>query len=68
MFKKYGLVQPLANKLVSLIRAEDFTSNNFNTPRSIDKAVNMIIHNVPTPYEGTVKPILETFIENKLKK
>ena len=28
----------------------------------------MIINGVPTPYEPTVKPILETLIENKINK
>jgi MoxR-like ATPase len=68
MFKKYGLVKPIANKLSTLITKEDFTGNNFYTPRSVDKAVNMIIHNVPTHYENTIKPILETLIENKTGK
>jgi hypothetical protein len=67
MFKRYFLIKPIANKLVSLIQAEDFTTNNFNTPRSIDKAVNMIINGVSTPYEPIVKPILDTLIENKVK-
>ena len=68
MFKKYSLIRPIANKLVSLIQGEDFTTNNFNTPRSIDKAVNMIIEDVSTPYEAVIKPILETLIENKQNK
>lgn len=65
MFKKYSLIKPIANKLVFLIQSEDFTTNNFNTPRSIDKAVNMIINRVSTPYESIVTPILQTLIENK---
>jgi hypothetical protein len=65
MFKKYLLIKPIANKLVFLIQSEDFTTNNFNTPRSIDKAVNMIINRVSTPYESIITPILQTLIENK---
>lgn len=68
MFKKYGLVKPITSKLSVLITKEEFTGNNFYTPRSIDKAVNMIIHGVPTYYENTIKPILETLIENKTNK
>ena len=68
MFKKYGLVKPITNKLSTLISNESFNGNNFFTPRSIDKAVNMIIHGVPTYYENTIKPILETLIENKTNK
>ena len=69
MFNKYGLIKPIANKLSTLIQNEkDFNGNNFHTPRSIDKAVNMIIRGIPTPYEAELKPILETLIENKLNK
>jgi hypothetical protein len=69
MFNKYGLVKPIANKLSTLIQNEkDFNGNNFHTPRSIDKAVNMIIRGIPTPYETELKPILETLIENKTGK
>lgn len=64
MFKKYSLIKPIASKLVNLIQKEDFTANNFNTPRSIDKAVDMIINGIYTPYEPVVKPILETLIGN----
>lgn len=68
MFKKYSLVKPVANKLINLIQSEDFTTNNFNTPRSIDKAVNSILNNVPTPYDPIILPILQTLIENKTGK
>ena len=68
MFKKYGLVKPIACKLSSLINSETFTGNNFYTPRSIDKAVDMIIKGVPTYYDSQLKPILETLIENKTGK
>lgn len=69
MFNKYGLINPIANKLSTLIRNEkDFNGNNFHTPRSIDKAVDMIIKGISTPYEPVVKPILETLIENKTNK
>lgn len=69
MFKKYGLIKSITNKLSTLIRNEkDFNGNNFHTPRSIDKAVDMIIKGIPTPYEAEIKPILETLIENKTNK
>lgn len=65
MFNKYGLVRPICNKLATLIHNEkDFNGNNFYTPRSVDKAVDMIINGVNTPYESTIKPILETLIKN----
>jgi hypothetical protein len=64
MIKKYQISTKIGNKLVSLITGESFTSNNFYTPRSIDKAVNMIIYDVPTPYTDVIKPILSELIEN----
>lgn len=65
MFNKYGMVKSVTNKLINLISNETFDRNNFFTPRSIDKAVNMIINNVYTPYENTIKPILNTLVSNK---
>lgn len=65
MFNKYFLSKSISSKLVRLIEKEDFTTNNFYTPRSIDKATDMTIIDIPTPYEGVVKPILQTLIENK---
>lgn len=68
MFKKYGLVKTITNKLINLIQSEDFTTNNFYTPRSIDKAVNMVIHGIPTPYKNVITPILESLIRNNTDK
>ena len=67
MFNKYKLPTTISSKLCGLIKDEDFTANNFNTPRSIDKAVNMLINSVPTPYNATLEPYLNTIIDNKLK-
>jgi replication-associated recombination protein RarA len=64
MVNKYKISRRIGNQLSDLIGDEEFTSNNFYTPRSIDKAVNMIIYDVPTPYESTMKPILEEMIKN----
>lgn len=64
MIKKYQISTNIGNKLCSLITKEDFISNNFNTPRSIDKAVNMIIHEVPTPYDEIITLILSEMIKN----
>jgi len=66
MYNKYELIKPISNKLCRLIKDEDFTGYNFNTPADLDKAVGMIINDVPTPYETEIKPILSTIIENKL--
>jgi len=65
MFDKYKMPKEISSKLCELIKKEDFTSNNFDTPRSLDKATNMIINDVPTPYSNIIEPILKTLIENK---
>jgi hypothetical protein len=64
MKDKYLVTQSIVTKLASLINNETFTGNNFYTPRSVDKAVNMILKKVPTPYEETIKPILSEMIKN----
>lgn len=64
MINKYRINYEIGNKLSSLISNETFTTNNFNTPRSLDKAVNMIINNVSTPYSSYLLPILSTLIKN----
>lgn len=70
MKKKYKMPYSISSLLCELIENEDFKSqrtDNFFTPRSIDKAVNMIIHGVKTPYEDHLMPILVRPIDNKLK-
>lgn len=64
MINKYGITLEMGDKLSQLIKDEDFVGNNFFTPRSIDKAVNMIIYNINTPYSKSIKPILDTLITN----
>lgn len=66
MTKKYEITSTIGKKLSALIQKEDFINNNFNTPRSIDKAVNCIINNVPTPYTERVLPILSEIVKNEL--
>ena len=66
MIEKYAITKTIGTKLSNLIENETFSSNNFNTPRSIDKAVNMIINDVPTPYKSELLMILSETIENKL--
>lgn len=67
MVNKYQMTRGIGNKLGTLIKKEEFLSNNFYTPRSIDKAVNMLINEVPSPYENTIAPILDTMIKNPFK-
>jgi hypothetical protein len=68
MTNKYSITENIGNKLSGLITGETFTSNNFFTPRSIDKAVNMIIHEVDTPYNKELLPVLSEMITNKFDK
>ena len=64
MIKKYGITKTIGNKLSNLIKNEEFTGYNFMTPRSIDKAVSMMIHETPTPYSKDLKMILEEIVNN----
>ena len=67
MSNKYGLPTSICTLLNTLIVNEDFKQGrNFYTARSVDKAVNMIIHDVPTPYSLVITPILNTLIKNPL--
>jgi hypothetical protein len=65
---KYSITDTIGTKLSNLILNEKFTGNNFYTPRSIDKAINMLIYDVITPYHTVLFPILSELIENKLEK
>lgn len=67
MFKKhkvpYGKDNPIGDMLCKLIENEKFTGYNYNTPADLDKAVEMIIKNIRTPYEESLNSILNTFVE-----
>lgn len=68
MVKKYSMNRGMCSKLSNLIKTEQFEGRgNFYTPRSVDKAVNMIIHDVNTPYEEVIKPALSTMVQNPFK-
>lgn len=64
MQTKYSLTYRAVSTFSSMIKDEEFISNNFSTPRSIDKAVNMLIHDVPTPYSDSVLPVLNEMVQN----
>ena len=64
LFKDYFVTKEIANNLVSLVEAETFKDRNFYTPRSIEKALNMIIYECPTPYETVLMPILSKSVTN----
>lgn len=68
MIDKYGITNSIGDKLSNLILNETFSGNNFHTPRSIDKALNMIINEVPTPYEAVLTPIVSELITNSFDK
>ena len=67
MKNKYAMPEDIGNKLCTLITGEDFSTNNFYTPRSLDKATNMLINEVTTPYTETIEPILNHLIKNPFK-
>ena len=64
---KYQILPEMAKAIVKLIKEESFTSKEYNycSARSLDLAINMMIKNVITPYDDILKPILNTFVENK---
>ena len=64
MKEKYYVTTTICKKLCNLIESEKFTTNNFYTPRSVDKAVSMILSDVPTPYMDSIDPILCELVDN----
>lgn len=66
MYEKYNIIDDVLSELVTLIKNEQFENSrhNYLTPRSIDKAINMIINKVPTPYEKELSPILSKLMTN----
>lgn len=66
MEDKYDMYNPITELLSVKIKEEKFSAidENYMSPRSVDRAVNMIIHNVVTPYEKKIKHILNTLITN----
>jgi len=68
IMEKYMLTAKQVTSLVKLIKEEDFAGRNFDTPRSLDKAISMIIAECPTPYEEKLMPILNLPIKNTTKK
>jgi hypothetical protein len=66
MSNKYDMPSSVSYELSKLIKDESFTGENFFSPRSIDKAVNMLSHEIPTPYEDHIMPLLVKPIKNTL--
>ena len=65
MYKK-GLTDPIIAELSILIKNEKFENSRYNylTPRSIDKALQMILAGAPTPYYKDLLPILNKLVTN----
>lgn len=65
LIEKYNITRTIGDKLCNLITNEQFIGGeNFMSPRSVDKAINMIIKKVPTPYKSKILPILEELVLN----
>ena len=64
MKNKYKMPSSIVNKLGKHIKDELFKENNFFTPRSIDKAVNMYLHSVPSPYNESIGVALNELVKN----
>jgi len=64
---KYLLTDSIFDQLCVLIESESFNNSerNYFTPRSIEKAIKMMIRNVNTPYKTRLLPILENYVANK---
>jgi len=63
---KFLITDEIFEQLCTLIQSESFNSSekNYFTPRSIVKAMKMIIADIDTPYAVKLKPILSNLIEN----
>ncbi|MFA5758474.1 MAG: AAA family ATPase [Clostridia bacterium] len=68
LYKEYKIPDIISIKLCNLIESETFTDWNFYTPADIDKAILMILDDIPTPYTEVIRPILQTLIQNKTGK
>lgn len=74
-YKQYFLPENIVENLIRYIKDEDFkndgsTANitcNYMTPRSVDKAINMIIKGVSTPYSTKLSATLSFLVANPLK-
>ncbi|MCK9429285.1 MAG: AAA family ATPase [Candidatus Omnitrophica bacterium] len=64
--KKFFMPKEVSSKLCNLIKNEDFTGYNYDTSADLDKAIEMIIKGIPTPYDDII-PMLNTLIQNPIK-
>jgi hypothetical protein len=63
---KFMVTDEIFEQLCVLVQNESFNSSekNYHTPRSIVKAIKMMVADIKTPYESKLKPILNNLIEN----
>lgn len=66
--KEYGMPYSVSSGLCTLIKKEKFEDNywNFNSPRSMEKAINQIACDIESDYFGLVKPHLMIEIESPI--
>lgn len=64
---KYDMPESIARDVVALVKSETFVGNKFNykSARSIDTAIEMMIKEIPTPYEEVLSSILNRTIKNE---
>ena len=65
MRKKYKMPNEVSQRLCVLIEQETFVNNNFITPRSVDKAIDAISKDCPTPYHDELHGSLSAVLSNK---
>lgn len=63
---KYGLPKDICQGVIKIINEEGFNSKeyNYSSARSVDLAIDMMIKEVPTPFESKLKSILNIKIKN----
>lgn len=64
MYNKYDMPYHVSQEFCERIKNEKFMDRNFNSPRSLDKAVNMVKLTCPTPYEDLVLQCIDMIVEN----
>lgn len=69
MYDKYSVTDTIVDQLMTLIETENFENSrhNYYTPRSLDKAINMMLHDVITPYSKDLEMILSSTLQNTTK-
>lgn len=65
MNSKYGIPVTISKKLAKLIKEETFTGYNHYSPRSIDLAIERLIHDIPSEYDECILPILSEIVKNE---